>query len=311
MPVAEFTPEHKNTSLYDYPRLTLDYGERARLILIEQKPHFEYIHTLRQPVLDEFGKVVMTTRKKFGKDVEEPEYDFIGRHICPGNIETITNKGVDVENCPVCAASKETSAVRAPERRFAMHVIRYVLKPGANDFTVATPLQVQCIGWAFGDKVFNQIVDFAEEFKDLRKHDLKLGPCENKQFQKYDINVAGEAVWLKDDDWKKLVVETYSEGKCEDLSVLIARRLTPELIQEDLEKVLTQHARAFKGGSQAASADTSEDLDAALNLGAVVGGDTPTETPAATDPAPETATEAEAPPAEGETVDFEDLLKTL
>jgi hypothetical protein len=312
MPVADFTPEHKKESAYNYPRLKLDRGESARIILIEQRPHFEFVHTMRAPQIGPDGKPVMVTNTRFGKEVVEPEYDFIGRHICLGNIDVVSDKGIDAANCPVCATSKESSAVKAPERRFAMHVIRYQLKPGTSSFEVASPLQVQCVAWDFGDKIFNKIVDFKTEFGDLRKHDLKLGPCENKQYQKFDIAIAGDAIWLKNKEWMEQVKETYESNKAEDLALLIARRLSRELVEEDLDKVLIRHAQAFKGGIN--QENTEKETAAAVDVDGLLG-DGASE--AAAEPTPEVAEpEASAEPTpttnEGSgTADFDDLLSKL
>lgn len=296
MPRVTFEAQHKTENPYEYPKLFLDKGERARVLLIEPEPLFEYVHTLRAPQIVD-GRPVTERVTQFGKDVEQLKYDFVGRHICVGDYATIAQKGVDVVNCPVCAASTETDAVRPPDRRFAMHVVRYATKPGS--FTVADPFQVQLVGWAFGDKLFNQLVDYAQEWKDLKKHDLLLGPCEVKQFQKFDIAVAGKAEWLEDDERKALVVKTYKENQSPNLSALIGRKLSREQVEDDLEKVLVRHRQAHGIVEEPSSDETA----AAINMDDLLSA------------APAVAVVAdaasEAPKSEGETLNFDDLLGEL
>lgn len=303
MPRVTFEAQHKTENPYEYPKLFLEKGERARILMIESEPLFEYVHTLRAPQIVD-GRPVTERVSQFGKEVEQLKYDFVGRHICIGDYSAIGEKGIDVGNCPVCAASTETDAVRPPDRRFAMHVIRYATKPGS--FAVAEPFQVQVIGWAFGDKLFNQLVDYAQEWQDLKKHDLLLGPCEVKQFQKFDIAVAGKAEWLEDDERKALVVKTYKENQSPNLSTLIGRKLTREQVEDDLEKVLTRHRQAH-GISEVPSADEAA---AAINMDDLLadGAATPTATQAE---APAEARIEETPSSSTETLDFDDLLNDL
>lgn len=320
MPRVAFAPENKAESPFDYPKLFLEKGERARIILIEEKPEMEYVHTMRAPQIIN-GEVKTEIVKQFGKEVEAPVYDFIGRHICIGNYEIIAKKGLDADGCPVCQAATESDAVKAPDRRFALHVMKYALKPGS--FECASPLQVQCVAWTFTDRTFNTITDFAAEWGDLRKHDLLLGPCENRQFQKFDIQVAAKAVWLENPEWKKLVADTYRENKSEDLAPLIGRKLTREVILEDLERVMHRHNLAFKGGTP--QGDTAPEVADQMALEDLLGGGTP----AASAPAPTTTTTVEDVPAaepaattpdvpasadvppSADAVNFDDLLNDL
>jgi hypothetical protein len=235
VPKVPLTSANKATNNYEFPKLFLEKGERALIVCIEQVPHMEYVHTLRKPQIID-GVTQTETDQKGNK---QTKYDFVGRHICVGNEDVIAQKGLDAKGCPVCAESVKSDMVKPPERRFARHVIRYKTQMGS--FKPQDPFQVELIVWAFGDKIFNQLVDFAEEWGDLRQHDLKLGPCEVKNFQKFEINVAATAAWLANDEYKQLVTATYKNNQIQDLSVACGRRIGRDLVKEDLEKVLTAY----------------------------------------------------------------------
>lgn len=266
MPRVGFTPDNKQGSPYDYPKLSLERGERARIVVMDTDPWFEYVHTLRMPSLDPNGKVKTIKVQKYGKEVDEIDYEFVGRHICIGDPSTITEKGADAKTCPVCRASTETDAVKAPERRFAAHIIQYATKPGS--FEVANPFQVSLKAWAFGNKVFDTITDYREESGDLKVHDLLLGPCESAQFQKFSIQITTkQAEWLGNEERKALTATTFKENQCKDLSALIARKLGRDLIEEDLEKVLYRNRVAFGKETPVEEVPTVEDVQSALDIG--------------------------------------------
>lgn len=251
MPRIGFEPENKRANASDYPKLYLDNGERARVLMIETGgkiagPEVGFAHTLRMPVLVN-GQVVMESQQRGKEVVEAPKMEFVGRHVCVGSLDILSQKGVDPDGCPVCAASKESAAVDAPQRRFAMHIIRY--KTTAGSFNVQDPFQVDLQAWAFTDMIFGQLVDFAVEWGDMKEHDLLLGPCTNKNYQKFDLNVAGKAEWLASDERKALVVNVYKNNQCQDLTTFIGRKLTRDQIQEDLDKVLLRYKQAYNPGS--------------------------------------------------------------
>lgn len=328
MPRVTLTPENKKANPFDYPKLFLEKGERARVVMIEPEPIMEYCHTMRAPKLDGNGDLVTRSVTRKGGETEDvPDYEFVGRHVCIGDVTAIDQRGSDPDGCPVCEAAKKSDAVSAPDRRFGTHLIRYALKPGS--FEIQEPFQVTLIAWTFSDKVFNDIVDIATEWGDLRQRDLLLGPCEVKQFQKFDINVASKAEWLATNERKEMVKEVFKSNQTDNMSQLIARKLTREQILEDLGKVLTAHQIAFQtpkaattttNGSTPATDEVPSagemDLDDLLGDG----GEKKEEASAAEQstaeateetPAAETEEKAETESSDapkGETLDLDDLL---
>jgi hypothetical protein len=318
MPRVPLTPENKKDNPFDYPRLQLDYGARARLLMIEKDPVAEYVHSLSAPQIMD-GKVVMTQRRqKSGDVVEEPKMDFIGRHICLGRIEAVADKGVDPEQCPMCKAATESDAIEPPKRRFALHVISYRIRAGG--WEVQEPFSVELLAWAFSDQVFNKLVDLEEEWKPtggLKQHDVKLGPCENKQYQKFDIQAAGDAAWLADSKVgpngkidslgprAELVTRTFKENQHDDLTVFIGRKSTAEKVREDIERVTTRYRQAFKTrGPVEMAPETPEEVAAQVDLSGLLDGAGEAESPAEEQGASEDTGEAKD-------VDFDSLLADL
>lgn len=269
MAKVPFAPENKSKNFDSYPKLSLDKGERARIVLLELEPEMEWVHGLRKPQLDEHGKPVYKTRTnpKTGQTSQELETDFVGQHICLGDLDVMTKSGSDPVNCPTCRAAAESSAVAPAKRRFAMHVLRYKTQPGS--FNIQEPFQAEVIAWVFAEGRFDTITDLTEEWGDLRKRDLMLGPCEVKQFQKFDIQVANKAEWLADDSRRKLVAELYKNNKITGdagLQPLIGRRASIEQISADIATVLTTHEIAFGAGTPAAlTEEFGKDVSALLD----------------------------------------------
>jgi len=324
-----FTSENKKTSNFDFPKLYLDHGERARIVCIEPEPEVNFVHTLKAPQVVN-GEVVMeSVKNKDGSFTEKPKMDFVGRHLCFGNMNTLMEKGKDPQNCPTCAAAQDNDAIGEAVRRFAMHVVQYKVQPGK--FAVQTPFQAELVVWAFTDSRFSQLTDIAEEHGDLRSKDLLLGPCENKNFQKFDVQVGGSAAWLESDETKQFVQTLYAQNKLDDLDPAIGRKVTKEQANEDIQKVLLKHAQAFGGGSASTgSAPTPtggvEAPPVGLDdlLGAGLGGPAAPEAPApvseplevpqapvAEFPAQVETPAAPEPPKEEKTLNFDDLLKGL
>lgn len=265
MPVVEFKSDNKVQDASSFPRLKLENGDRARILCIEKNPNMEYIHRLEKPRITNGEPEYEWKEAKDGSKTKALVKDFIGTPICMGDAGILADKGVDPANCPICALSVAGDMVAGPTRRFAMNIVRYATKPGG--FEPQDPFSVSVIAWAFGDTMFNRLVDFAEEWGSLQKHDLLLGPCTNKQYQKFEVSIAATAAWQESDARKKLVVDTYNASRTEDLASLCGRKAKRDFVEQDLENI--QHAWRFvnSGGTGAgeSGADLSGDLTAGLD----------------------------------------------
>jgi hypothetical protein len=239
MPRVPLNEEMKARSGANYPRLMLEKDERARINVIEVDPLMEFVHTLRAPRVEHGEPVYQDGRD--GK--EEMVFDFIGRHICLGDFDTLTEKGLDPANCPACAAAKDSDAVRSPERRFGVHIIKYATQPGS--FSIIEPFSFQMMVWVFGDNIFDKLVDIQKEWGSLQQHDLNLGPCTVKQFQKFEIQPASQAEWIKDQGRIETVKQTFTNSQCKDLAGMIGRKVDRRFFEADIEKCVDAYRQVF------------------------------------------------------------------
>ncbi len=256
MPVIDLTPDNKIETAANFPRLKLDVGERARILCIEKQPTFAYVHELRAPKIVN-GKAEMVSRERKDKTTFlDYAMDFIGRPLCLGDLGVLQDKGVDAANCPLCARAQECDEVGPPRRRFASNVIKYATKPDGN---LRLPVQCELVVWTYTDQIFNKLVDIVNEWGSLREHDLLLGPCTNKDFQKFEIGVAKVAAWQTDEQIKQLVVETYSNNRITDLESCCGRKVERRWMDNDIESIAARW-RIARG--QPVPADGTEGADA-------------------------------------------------
>ena len=134
-------------------------------------------------------------------------------------------------------------------------------KPG--QFTCQEPFQAELVVWAFGDKILNTLIDLADEWGDLKQKDLLLGPCTQKQFQTWDINIASKAEWLADKARMQTVKEIYQNNQLADLMVAIGRVITRDQVTDDLEKVMRNYNIAHGKTTAPPIEDISEQVDVA------------------------------------------------
>jgi hypothetical protein len=295
-----FSSENKVKSDFDFPKLYLDHGERARIVCIETEPEVEFVHTLKAPVVMNGELVMETVKAKDGSTSEKPKTDFVGRHICFGLPNVLFDKtkgGKDPENCPTCAEAQQHDYIGPAIRRFAMHVIQYRTQPGG--FKVQVPFQAELVVWTFTDKMYTTLTDIAEEHGDLRAKDLLLGPCENKMFQNFDVQVGGGAEWLASPENTKFVQTLYAENKLADLTPAIARKVTRDMALEDIQKVHMKHRQAYGGGGSSME-EMSSPVGGGLDLEGLLGAGSSPAAAVTPDPAPAApAAEASAPALDG------------
>lgn len=324
MPKIEFGSEFKKKGYFDYPKLSLEQNEKARVCVMDS-PTMEYVHTLRK-VITENGRPIMETQR-FGKNQERtrevPTTDFVGKFICLGEGDILTDKGVDPDNCPACKASVENgAAVDVPRRRFVVHVIKYQTNKGS--FNVQTPFQVELLAWEFTEQRFNALVDIVEEHGSLPRIDLCLGPCQNKGFQKYDIIPGGKCQWAETDERKATTKTLLTENRSEDLTPLLGRSVSPEELRSQTLDVVQAYNFAFGRNDAMPTADTNagNDLSALLDETAPAskpsapadpwaGGPTDDSGWPQGDPKPDTKPDAKGPVTKDEIEDLESLLSDL
>lgn len=259
MPIADFTDEFRRASSFDFERLKLERGERARIVLLE-KPFFAYTHTLRAPkIVGGAPVMVWVERKSRGggdaEKVQDYDMDFIGRPLCLGDDGILADKGCDPTNCPACKVASECEYVKPPERRFAANVIRYATK---SDGTLVNPFGCASTVWVFGEKIFEQLRSIATEYATtggLVGRDLIL-KCISGQYQSYEIIVGGQSAWTVNDEIKARVVDTYKENRIADLEAACGRRVEAAWMNSDVVTVIKRWNDA--SGVKASGPDGTE-----------------------------------------------------
>lgn len=262
---VEFTQENKKQTVnYEYPKLKLTQGEKARIVVGLEAPVMEYVHTLRAPQI--VNGIPQTKKEKArGRNAGEVTthvLDFLTKALCMGDATVLAEKGVDPRNCPMCALAVENADYTAPpQRRYAMHVMRYRTKGNSAD--VATPFSVELLVWSFTDKIFNKLVDIRNDIEsgDLRRHDLVLGPCTNADFQQFDITPSlKKAEWMADQKRAATFKETWEENQIPDLTVAIGNAKKREWIEQDIETIREAWAevRAYESGDDSGGLDEAD-----------------------------------------------------
>lgn len=237
MPRVEFKEENIQKSGPGFPKFSLERGETARIVLLED-PWGEFVHELRKPKLINGVAQKETKKRKDQTTYEDYEYDFVGQILCTGDDGILREAGSDPSSCIICAAAASSDRFKAPKIRYAMHVVRYDLKPGStqvNDDPFGARAQV----WAFTEKIFGDLFELKREWKDLRAHDLILSRDQNAAFTNvYKITVAQKAEWMADADrQKKIKAIMRPENLAKDLSEFCGRRKPEKNIEFDIRAV--------------------------------------------------------------------------
>jgi len=274
-----FGQEWKNpNSVFDFPKLKLEKDEKARIVIIDEQPECEYVHTLRKVITDERGKPLMEEKKrKDDSTYEVPQTEFKGQYICLGEMETLLNKNIDPDNCPACKAATENSgAVARPEPRFVLNVLKYNLKKGTT--TVNTPFQVTLHAWVFTLNRFNTLKDIANEHGSLQNVDLLLGPVEGPlMYQKFPVALGSKCEAWSSESRKETAFAVIQNDREEDLTPLLGRRVTFGELQTVVYEIVSAYNEAFgipgnlpATPSKPAKEEPSIDVSALLNSSGAV-----------------------------------------
>ncbi len=266
MPTIPLKSENRAVKVGQVEKLMLGYGEHARIVMLEN-PTFRYVHNLRAPRI-EGGKGIQITKAKRNSKGEDGdtyktwEMDFVGRPFCLGDDAVLAVSGVDPDNCPACKRSVESNQVKAPERRFAVNVIRYHIDSAGRQ---VSPFSCACIAWAFNESTFDYLIGLHEEYSNnggLLGRDLRLGPCKSKEFQNFDIVPGDQQWWAATEENKQRVLQTYQTNKKteKELETLCGRDVTESWLGEDLGKIADKWRIIDGTGSERPDATARADV---------------------------------------------------
>lgn len=301
MPKMTFSSDNKPAGQDNFPRLKLDQDEIARISVFEA-PDVAFVHNLRAPKIVNGEVKYVTVQTKNGPDLQM-DFDFVSNPICLGDFDVVKERGVDVKNCPACAAVQDAPDMfQKPKRRYAMHVFQYTTngtsKPTKN-------FQGSVKIWSFTDQKFAEIVDLADEApgSDIANVDLILGPCENKMFQKYKMIASTQVKKNESEASQESFAEIVADNKVDNLESFLGRPMKKDWMDDKIVEVKKRWSQA-NGLKDETSGDGL--VSAEPNLDAGLSGLLDS-TPASVKP----VAQSNAGKSDSSPVDFDDLLKDL
>lgn len=266
MPKLAFSQDNVKRSGTDFPRLRLDQGATERIVIIESEPTYAWTHRMVKPKFSPVtGRMQMKkVTRRSGEEIEVPDLDFVGSPICHGSIDVLNDKGVDPDHCPICREyQKNSEQFSAPERRFAVHVLKYATKPGGAQLSLPFSLETRI--WVMSENRFAKVTGVIGEWGgDPKAVDLVLGPCINAGFQNYEIAAGQRCEMRVDEERMKRAAETFRENHVEDLEPYCGRVTELRWINNDIDEIKAAWRKAAGGGSEVPAADVTDTLDASL-----------------------------------------------
>lgn len=251
---GSFTPKRNNRGR----KLMLDKDEQARICFLENAPYSLFIHNFEKVTTDPQGNpVIKQDQWPDGSPREVVVTEFAGKFRCLGDEDEVQRTGADPENCPACRAHiQNPNAVKAPTKRILGRVLKYGTKEGS--FAPSKPFSATLLVWDLTEKRFDSVNEIFLEHGPLSKKDLLLGPCENKQMQKYTIAVgSGDAAYLASKDTQQYVHELLQEEKIEDLPSIAGKLPSAYEMEAKVSEVVRAYNHAF---GISASAEGAESL---------------------------------------------------
>ena len=215
-----FSADNRLASVFDIPRFALKKGERARLAMLENDANFMLRHWV----------------------------EGVGYIECKGTFEQIREMGADPTHCPLCniASPIRDSAVSMPKRSFVSPVMVYLTD---SKLQPMDPIAAQMKLWVFGEDKFGVLCSRADERGDLRRYDIIIS-CQEEKFQRFDIDIAQTAFWLKDKTTQERIATLYKEERPsdEDQMRVLGRSLELPQLKDIVGRLATGATAAISMG---------------------------------------------------------------
>ena len=206
MPRASLDEKFRTGQQVDaFASLVLKTGEYARLLIPGNKDDvwYEWVHVFRAPYFDEdTGRPAMEDKKRKDGSVYKQVYGttFVGGQICLGDPSVIegSGNGLDPARCPACASAARGTRGMAPDRRWAVPVIRYkCTSRGSTE--LQTPPTAEILVWSLTQKQFNALLDVRPEIRNL--FDLPAG-------HDFEWRIADVVVFCEDENFKRFLFKS-------------------------------------------------------------------------------------------------------
>ena len=239
------------------PKLSLEKGEQARISVLQEAPRVAFVHNFEKILTNERGLPIEVTRTRAdGSEYVQNKTEYAGKFRCLGDPDVMQSSGADPANCPACKGHVENpNAIRAASPRYLMQVLKYNTKPGT--FAPVKPFGATLIVWDTTERRFEELVEIYNEHGDLRQKDLLLGPCEDKNYQKFNVQPGGDkAQWLGN---KEYVAELLADNPIEDLEGVAGKKPS----EEEMRIKVSEIVRAFNHAHNISA--TSSSYESLLN----------------------------------------------
>jgi hypothetical protein len=188
MPKARLSDDYKDTANEEqFPAMKLETGEYARFTIPnEDEIWWEYVHSIRAPVINEDGSPVIEDKKRKDGTVWGQDFalTFVGQRICLGDYAVIegTGKGLDPDRCPACASAARGTRDMLPSRRFAVPVIKYTPRRRSGT-EIQDPPGAALFILKLTQKMYNALMENKGAIREL----LDLGPDAEISLKQADL----------------------------------------------------------------------------------------------------------------------------
>lgn len=150
-------------------------GQLARLFIPRDEGTWEWVHTLRAPILDINNLPVIEVKKRKDNTTYTAFVDdFVAQRICLGDPDVLKERGLDPDHCPMCKAAADGLKGAMPERRFALVVVRYATQ---GEGQLRNPPSADVLIWKLSQKMYNALQGQRADIRELREMEQDA-PCE-------------------------------------------------------------------------------------------------------------------------------------
>lgn len=187
-----------------YPRLKFQAKGELKRIVCPDPPFMEWVHRIEAPKVVNGAAVMVMRKRKDNSEYPDYEMQWFSSPICLGSNATLVRDKLDPANCPACESASRATGLTEPARRYSMAVVEYTIRQSA-DFAPVEPFSATLSIWAYTARMYDKLLGITRQWGNLREHDLLLGPCEDVGFQRYNVEVAAQALWLINPAWRQFV----------------------------------------------------------------------------------------------------------
>jgi hypothetical protein len=210
VPIDESQLSDDSQDLFD--KLKLDTNEYARLTLPTDQAECQWVHNMRAPDFDHDVPVKEVKKRRGGGTYDDYATVFVGQRICLGDPEVVSKAGLDPDGCPACRSAKDGTKDMAPERRYAVPVIRYETK-SKGSVELRPQVGAKMYVWALTWRMWDQLIKVRSQIRELygwpsdkpvqMKHADIVLFCEDGGWQRVRIEMPRRPAWAAKDETGK------------------------------------------------------------------------------------------------------------